>query len=403
MKSKNKFTNNFNLLSKIKNASSNSKSTTYISAAIITLILGFSIYILYFNNKIFAETKIVNSLNEKDNINHNSEDYLVENFDVGKYVDVCKNRNTHFYSLSSVPADPYDSDDSDDSDEETSEGVGITKYSNKTIDDCEKLCDISNCHAFTFKDNMCYNYKGILNPTTNIDTRNATTNPIKINCNTKILAADKYNAGRYNGIGFMNKTYFENNKKDISYIDPYLEETTNILEDLYSLENKRNQIKNLDTLSSTPDAYNASYHALSLASINEEKALFRKFDTLNRDIFDIPVNSSRNVLYTDMYNNSDIANTILAPRPRDATFIEDITKKNNMVKKSDTLDGIIEARTDNFTVNNIHYLILTLIMIITIIMLILYKSSNFINEQILIVYIISVTFLVLFITHQLKF
>ena len=357
MKSKNKFTNNFNLLSRIKNASTNSKSTTYISAAIITLILGFSIYILYFNNQ-------------------NSEDYLVENFDVSKYVDVCKNRNTHFYNLNPI------------------------QRSATNINDCEKLCDISNCHAFTFKDNICYNYKGTLNPTTYIDTRNATTNPIKINCNTKILAADKYNAGPYNGIGFMNKTYFENNKRDISYIDPYLEETTNILGDLYSIENKRNQIRNLDPLSYN---YDLSYHALSLATINEDKALFRKFDTLNRDIFDIPVDSSRNVLYTDMYNNSDISNTILAPRPRNAAFIEDITKKNNMVKKTDTLDGTIEARSNNFAVNNIHYLILTLIMIVTIIMLVLYKSSNFINEQILIVYIISVTFLVLFITHQLKF
>ena len=378
MKSKNKFTNNFNLLSRIKNASTNSKSTTYISAAIIALILGFSIYILYFNNQ-------------------NSEDYLVENFDVSKYVDVCKNRNTHFYSLSSVPADPYDTD------EETSEGVGITKYSNKTIDECEKLCDISNCHAFTFKDNICYNYKGTLNPTTNIDTRNSTTNPIKINCNTKILAADKYNAGVYNGVGFLNKNYFQYNKSDISYIDPYLEETTNILGDLYSLENKRNQIRNLDPLSTAAAAYNTSYHTLSLDSITAEQALFRKFDTLNQDLFDIPIDSSRNVLYTDMYNNSTIANTILAPRPRDAAFIEDITKKNNMVKKSDTLDGTMEARTDNFTVNNIQYLILALIMVVTIIMLVLYKSSNVINEQILIVYIISVTFLVLFITHQLKF
>ena len=379
MKSKNKFTNNFNLLSRIKNASSNSKSTTYISAAIITLILGFSIYILYFNTKIFVETKIVNSLNEQDNINHNSEDYLVENFDVGKYVDVCKNRNTQFYSLGSR---------------------ALEKSSATNIDECEKLCDTTNCHAFTFKDNKCFNYTGILNPTTNIDTRNATTNPIKINCNTKILAADKYNAGVYNGVGFLNKNYFQYNKSDISYIDPYLEETTNILGDLYSIENKRNQIRNLDPLSSS---YDASYHALSLATINQDKALFRKFDTLNQDLFDIPADSSRNVLYTDMYNNSTIANTILAPRPRDAAFIEDITKKNNMVKKSDTLDGTMEARSEKFAVNNIHYLILALIMIVTIIMLILYKSSNFINEQILIVYIISVTFLVLFITHQLKF
>ena len=375
MKSKNKFNNNFNLLSRIKNASYNSKSTTYISAAIITLILGFSIYILYFNTKIFAETKIVNSLNEKDNINHNSEDYLVENFDVGKYVDVCKNRNTHFYSLGSL---------------------ALEKPSATNIDACEKLCDTTNCHAFTFKDNKCLNYTGILD-SSNIDTRTA---PIKINCNTKILAADKYNAGAYNGVGFMNKTYFKNNKANLQYLDPYLEETTTILGNLYSIENKRNQIRNLNPLSSS---YDASYHALSLETIYEDKALFRKFDTLNQDLFDIPVDSSRNVLYTDMYNNSDISNTILAPRPRDNAFREDLTKKNNMVKKTDTLDGTMEARSEKFAVNNIHYLILALIMIVTIIMLILYKSSNFINEQILIVYIISVTFLVLFITHQLKF
>lgn len=381
MKSKNKFTNNFNLLSRIKNASTNYKSNNYIIIAIITLILGFSIYILYFNTKIFVQTKIVNSLNEKDNNekdnnDQNNEDYLVENFDVGKYVDVCKNRNTHFYNLNPVQS------------------------SATNIDDCEKICDTNNCHAFTFKDNNCYTYKGTLNSTTNIDTRNATTNPIKINCNTKILPADKYNAGVYNGVGFMNKIYFENNKNNLQYLDPFLEETTNILGDLYSIENKRKQIKSLDPLSPT---YDASYHALSLASINEDKALFRKFDTLNKDLFDIPIDSSRNVLYTDMYNNSDVANTILAPRPRDASFMEDVNKKYNIVKKSDTLDGTIEARSENFTVNNIHYLILALIMVITIVMLVLYKSSNFINEQILIVYIIIVTFLVLFITHQLKF
>lgn len=384
MKSKNKFTNNFNLISRIKNLGNNFKNNKNINVVIITLIIGFSIYLLYFNDKIHVQDIITNSLNEKDNNNNdqndqndqNDEDYLVENFDVGKYVDVCKNRNSQFYNL------------------------GGTTHANKNIDECEILCSDTSCHAFTLNGTTCTTYKGTLNTSTNIDTRNATTNPIKINCNSKVFPTNNpYNTGTYNGIGYINRTYLENNKNNLKYIDPYLEESTNVLGDLYSIENKRNQLRSLDPHS---PSYDISYHNLSLATINKDKALFRKFDTLNKDIFDIPVDSSRNVLYTDMYNSSDIRNTILAPVPRDNVFLEDIDKKYNMVKKSDNLDGILEVKSENFVVNNIRYLILAFIMVITIIILVLYKSSNFINEKVLIVYIIIISFMVLFITHQLK-
>lgn len=375
MKTKNIFTNNLNLISRIKNVgnnfSNNFKNNNYINIVIITLIIGFSIYLLYFNDKIYVQDTITNSLNEKDT--NNDQDYLVENFDVNKYVDVCKNRNTQFYNL------------------------GGTTHNNKNIDECETLCSTNDCHAFSLNGTTCSTYKGTLN-SSYIDTRNATTNPIGINCNSKVFPTNNpYNTGTYNGIGYINKNYLQNNKNNIKYIDPYLEESANVLADLYSIENKRNQIKNLDPLSS---GYDASYHRLSLDTINEDKALFNKFDSLNRDIFDM--DNSRNVLYTDMYNDSDIRNTILAPLPRDDAFIKDMTKKYNMVNKSDNLDGILDAKSENFVVNNLRYLILAFIMVITVIILILYKSSNFINEKILIVYIIIISFLVLFITHQLK-
>jgi hypothetical protein len=369
MKSKNKFTNNF---------SNNFKNNKYINIVIITLIIGFSIYLLYFNDKIYVQDSITNSLNEKDTNNeqdtNNDQDYLVENFDVGKYVDVCKNRNTQFYNLG-----------------------GITQ-SNKNIDECEKLCSDASCHVFSLNGSTCTTYKGTLDTSTYIDTRDATTNPIGINCNSKVFPANNpYNTGTYNGIGYINKNYLQNNKNNLKYIDPYLEESANVLADLYSIENKRNQIKNLDPLSSS---YDASYQNLSLDTITKDRLLFNKFDSLNRDIFDM--DNSRNILYTDMYNDSDISNTILAPLPRDDAFMRDITKKYNMVNKSDNLDGILDAKSENFVVNNYRYLILAFIMVITIIILILYKSSNFINEKILIVYIIIISFLVLFITHQLK-
>jgi hypothetical protein len=47
-------------------------------------------------------------------------------------------------------------------------------------------------------------------------------------------------------------------------------------------------------------------------------------------------------------------------------------------------------------------LILAFIMVMTIIILILYKFSIFINEKLLIAYIVIITFIVLIITHQLK-
>jgi hypothetical protein len=368
MKSKNKFTNNFsnnNLITLIKNYSNNFKHGKYVNPIIITLILGFSIYLLYFNDKIYVQDTITNSLNENNHENNHEnsdQDYFIENFDVGKYVDVCKNRNTHIYNL----------------------GAG-QPYSNKTITECEALCNDNSCNVFALNNSSCTTFKG---------TRTST-NPIKISCNSKPFSYSEYGAGTYNGIGYINKNYFQYNKTDISYIDPYLIESTNVLADLYSIEQNRNKIKDLDPLSPN---YDASYHALTLETINKDKALYRKFDTLNRNIFD----SSRNVLYTDMYNNSDISNTILAPLSRNNDFLEDIKKKYNMVKNSDNLDGVLDAKSENFMVNNIRYLILAFIMVMTIIILILYKFSIFINEKLLIAYIVIITFIVLIITHQLK-
>ena len=374
MKSKNKFTNIFsnnnNLITIIKNVGTNLKNSKHINPVIITLIVGLSIYLLYFNEKIYVQDIITNSLNENDDENddeNNDPDYFIENFDVGKYVDVCKNRNTHIYNLGTSQS-----------------------HSNKTIHQCETLCNDNSCNVFALNNNtkVCTTYKG---------TTPRITNPIKISCNSKIFApGNTYNTGSYNGIGYINKNYFQYNKTDLSYIDPYLIESTNVLADLYSIENKRNNIINLNPLSSN---YDTCYNTITLDLINTDKALFRKFDTLNTDIFD----ACRNVLYTDMYNTSDISNTILAPLKRDGAFLEDVKKKYNMVKNSLNLDGVLDAKSENFVVNNIRYLILAVIMVITIIILILYKSSNLINETLLIAYIIIITFIVLIITHQLKF
>ena len=128
----------------------------------------------------------------------------------------------------------------------------------------------------------------------------------------------------------------------------------------------------------------------------ENTDLFLKFQTLNDDIID----TSRNILYTSRYRNSDITNNVLMPAvPASTTYLDE---KDGITKKSNNLGGILDATSENFIVNNLRYLILTVIMIITIIILILYKASNVISEKVLIVYIAIITVLVLFITYYLK-
>jgi hypothetical protein len=343
MKSKNKFTADL-------------KSNKYTNVIIISLIVVFSIYLLYFNDKIHLQDTIVNSLNEK-------EDRIVENFDVGTYVDVCKNRNTHFYNLNP-------------------ELVAATN-----LGECERICTDASCHVFTFKDNSCYTYKGILDDS-GIDTSRRA-DPIKLSCNSTIFTGPSYD-NNYNGVGYINKSYFNNNKTILDYIDPYLEESTQVLGALYSIDNSRNLLK-------TATSSNAERLRGQIKTGYEQ--LFTKFTDLDRTIF----NNTKNVLYTDMFQDTPaINNSVLAPAQRAMSYILDLDKKSNTSNKSNNLDGLIDGNAPKSISSNLRYLILALIMIITVIVLILYKSSKLINEKVLIIYIIIITVMVLFITHYLK-
>lgn len=376
MKSKNKFTNNFNLSTRIKNItnniSHNFKNNKYINVVIIALIILFSIYLLYFNDKILVQDAITNSLNETTNTNTNTNDsdYLVENFDVATYVDVCKNRNTRIYNLGTT---------------------NTQVFGGKDFNTCEDKCNnTTNCHIFALdNNNKCTTYTRTLNDQLK-DIRSTSLGPIKINCDSKVLT----NNGTYNGIGYINKKYLKNNKTDISYIDTYLEGSVDVLGKLYSLENSRKQIAELDPTSTN---FNSQYNAIRDPMKEIKSDLFSKFQTLNEDIID----NNRNILYTsDTSVYPNITNNVLVPAlPASATYLDE---KDKITKKSNNLGGILDGTSEKFIVNNLRYLILTIIMIITIIILILYKASNVISEKVLIVYITIITMLVLYITYYLK-
>ena len=64
-------------------------------------------------------------------------------------------------------------------------------------------------------------------------------------------------------------------------------------------------------------------------------------------------------------------------------FVISLDNSFNMSNKYDNLGRLIDGNIPKFISSNLRYLILAFIMIITIIVLILYKSSTLINEKVL--------------------
>ena len=341
---------NLSKLSKLSNLSNNK----FIKIILVTLVIVLSIYLLYFNDKKFIT----------DPSNLNCEDPIVENFNVAKYVDICKNRKTNFYEFS-----------------------GMLEIF-KDTPNCELKCDKNECDAFIINGNDCNLYNGNLNKK-GIDTNTVS---VDVNCESNILPEDK--AGKYNGYGYINKKYFKDNKSKFRYKDTYLDEATKIRVDLVNLKKDRDALKRLPTnTESDITKYNIERGVID----NKYTAILDKFNT-NKNLFD----NEQNILFTDMLGYSD--DHVLIPEERTMDFINDINDKDKTTKDSYNLDSKLGSIEKNYNSMYIQYILLAFIMVITIILLILYKFSNYvINEKILMLYIIFITFTLLFLNHYIKY
>ena len=334
---------------------SNLSNNKFIKISIITLVLGLSIYLLYFNDKIFIQDP--NSLN-----------VVVENFNVEKYVDICKNRKTNFYNFSST---------------------NTTLFNKHDSSNCELICDQNNCHAFIMNDttrNKCLIYKGNLD-SSGIDRNHVS---VDVNCESKILPVHK---GTYNGYGFINKKYFEDNKSKFKYKDAYLEDASSILYDLKKIKEEREKLKSFIINAQTLPTYNRLRNTLN----SYYTGLLDKINNINNSNF----NNSKNILFTDFLNKD--SNNVLIPEERNMAFLNDVNNKDKTNVISYNLDSKIDSVEKKYTTKYIQYLLLAFIMVITIILLILYKFSNdIINEKVLILYTIFITFTLLFLHHYIK-
>ena len=367
---KDKFKNISNNLKNFKNNINKNKSIKFI---LITTLIALSVYLLYFNDKIFVQDIIVNSLNEEKD----DKESIIENFNVAKYVDICKNRKTNFYNVS-LPS-------------------GITLNTIETSN-CELKCDIEDCDAFIMQDiiesenKKCITYKG------NVDSSGIDQNDISINvnCSSTILPEDKY--GTYIGYGYINKKYFENNKKDkFKYADAYLQESNSIL-------SKFNELKDLNDRSNKLDLNNENnkiiYGNLRSNIITKYNDLINNINNINNKFFNI----DKNILFTDMFKSQGIDNNnVLIPNYRDMSFVNDINNKYNSHLNSDTLDNKLDSINKKSYTNYMLHIFLAFIMVITVILLFLYKlSNNIVNEQFIITYFIIITIVLFLINNYIK-
>jgi hypothetical protein len=353
---KSKYNNKFNRGANANvNINNNIKKILY--TFFIIIIIALNIYLIgffYYNSKEFAYNKI-------------------EGFDVEKYVDICKNRKTHFYNIT------------------PSKLSQIYNVSSKS--ECELLCEQGKCEIFLLKDlsNSTSKQCVLFN-----DTSGSYDLSLTLNCESNILPHNDY--GVYNGYGFVNKHYFKDNNAGLHYIDRYLEETEYIIDDLSYISYLHKKASSLDLTNINEQNF---YDYLQ----DQQTTVYNNIlDTIN-DVNTRVFGSSKNILFTDLLNHAlshnEISNNILLTPPRDLSFINLINDSVTTNKNTDLLNSKQTTLFTNSTSINSIYLLLFIIMVLTLFLLILY-NANIISEVLLFSYFIFIILLILFINNIVK-
>jgi len=340
---------------------------------VIVFIVLASVYFLYFNDKILLQSTIQNSLHNKDKDKSKEEtakSNSIENFDVSKYVDVCKNRKTHFYDFKMGSTPSY------------LEGRIMGGDNN-----CEKLCDNTpNCQFFTMEENsngelnndVCFLYIKPLD-ISNIDRSNMNVN---VNCNSTIIPES---ADSYYGFGFINKKYFEHNKNKFSYKDAYLDKANELIPTL-----KANRI-NLDAI----EASTSGNHSQLTANAQNDTNTLGYWITTFGNLIGVNTNNLTTINdETDMFNDAIIEDQ----NNKDLKHLAAISKETPELDNK-----MVDVKNSGY-VNKLFYTILAFIMVITIILLLLYKlnANAIISDRFMIIYFIVIVILFMFIRFMLK-
>ena len=325
---------------------------------IIVLIFGLCIYLLYFNDRILIQDIIQKSLS------NNSESNITENFNIQKYTDICKNRKTNFYNFRSTNAN----------------GTVNNLSETPNTTNCELKCDENqNCYAFFIKDSTtantaptCKLYIGDLDP----QGKDKNTMDISVNCESGILPTDLLGSTpSYDGYGFINNRYYQNNKDKFKYIDTGLVMSGEL----------KNHLRDMRSTIDTNPANTTNINSIGV-KIGDWIDKYKKSTDID--------NSERYFWMNTTNNFLDINQT-------PSNSIEDIKLKDlhKYTQETRNLDNKLEDSNKSGSTNQIFYIILAFVMVFTIILLVLYKFNNsaIISDRFMIFYFIAIVCIFTFI------
>ena len=305
---------------------------------IISILLIVPILILYFN---------IYPLNLLD-------DSIKENYE-NNYINVCKSKLSNFYDINIK-----------NSNNKKTYNLG-SRYANN----CKYKCSRNNCDLYTIKHLENNNVKC---ETYNLDSGNQL-NSAKINCdNNKLSNSSSKLFNEYNGYGYINKDYYNNNKDKFKYIDHELNKTNSIISKYQSINNELNNLK---------------------GTYKPRDKLIQMYDEVNADIAKIAnhLDLSKNMIYSNF-----------VPNEYSVDINKDLTLGNNTLDYDNMMKFVNDVNSENKFLNakeNItkdtlqykfsFYLALVIILIITAIILIIYKISDKISSTFIIGYFSFIT------------
>ena len=291
-------------------------------------------------------------------IHNNNNIIFKENY--SNYTNICKSKPTKFYDLNNE--------------------ISI----NSEIDEnetCKYKCDNSNdCHAFLNKDNdnndICKLY--------NLENNEA----IKINCHNNIIPESE--GLTYNGNGFVNSEFYYSNKNKFSYQD-FLLEKANLINDGYREIN--NVLTNIEANEDNYESLNSILDTISSNIVPTLKDISGYLD-LSYNLFTgiIPQIDELDIEGRNFnFIGSDISSAQL------------FKKFDNLAKQKSSLDGKQNFHELEFKRRGLIYLILSIILFISIVIIICYKLfPKTIPDYVLFIYFIFLLFLVFFIQFIIK-
>lgn len=313
--------------------------------------------------------KILNIDENRFNLN------IVENFT--SYKNICENKVPQFYTKNNQIG-------------------GTPKYFTSSTNlngDCANECtnDLS-CIMYTFDDslNKCNTY-------TESDVYNK---QIFVNCAAKknrIINNDTdYSNFKYLGEGFIKNDYYNNNSEfraKFEHIDYLLDKGTKIKDEYMSIKsnisNMTSSTVNSSNIDNLKNSINNSYR-----SINTLYDSINNFLKINTDKFYSKVNP-------DIFNLRDTSMNFMG----ESIGLSELYQKMHKLEKTGAdLDGKLENDSLEYNRHYLIYTILFFIMIITTILLIIFKfAPNIINSGLMLIYFIGIIAMLFFLKIYLKF